>query len=103
MLLYDTLIELLSQNEILTVLAYEAGHWKKKHIFKRIIFSQIVGVLFIYIGFRVLQSEWLVSGFQITDSSFFVKLYLVAFFSSIISFFQTPKPQNPMRVKVFES
>jgi len=39
--LYDTLIENHSQEELVAVLAHEAGHFKKKHV----IFSMIFGIL----------------------------------------------------------
>ena len=31
-ILYDTLLEKMDNNEILSVLAHEAGHWKKRHL-----------------------------------------------------------------------
>ena len=35
--LFDTLLESMGNREILAVLAHELGHWKKKHIIKRIV------------------------------------------------------------------
>jgi STE24 endopeptidase len=47
--LYDTLIEKLSTQEIVSVLAHEVGHYKKNHI----IYSMIIGIITTGISFYV--------------------------------------------------
>lgn len=47
--LYDTLINDMSTNEIIAVLAHEIGHYKKKHTLTGIIFSIILTGLTLYI------------------------------------------------------
>jgi STE24 endopeptidase len=89
-ILYDTLLQKMNQDEILAVLAHEAGHWKKKHIMKRIIVSEIFGFIGIYISFRILKTDWLTNLFQIEPSTFFAKLVILGFLSSIVSFPFTP-------------
>jgi STE24 endopeptidase len=89
-ILYDTLLQKMNQDEILAVLAHEAGHWKKKHIMKRIIISEIFGFIGIYISFRILKTDWLTNLFQIEPATFFAKLVILGFLSSIISFPFTP-------------
>jgi STE24 endopeptidase len=85
-ILYDTLLEKMEEEEILAVLAHEVGHWKKKHILKRIIVSEIVGFIGIYISFRILQTDWLTQIFNISSPTFFTKLVILGFIGSIISF-----------------
>jgi STE24 endopeptidase len=89
-ILYDTLLQKMNQDEILAVLAHEAGHWKKKHILKRIVISEILGFIGIYISFRILQTNWLTDLFHIDPSTFFAKLVILGFIGSIISFPFTP-------------
>lgn len=96
-ILYDTLLQKMTHDEILAVLAHEAGHWKKKHIMKRIILSEIFGFIGIYISFRILQTNWLTDLFNIepsqsylAGSTFFAKLVILGFIGSIISFPFTP-------------
>ena len=89
-ILYDTLIEKMTHNEIIAILAHEAGHWKKKHIIKRILLSEVVGFISIYISFRIIQSNILTDLFHIETPTFFVKLVLLAFLGGIISFPFTP-------------
>jgi STE24 endopeptidase len=84
--LYDTLIETMNRDEILAVLAHEAGHWKKKHVLKHIITTEVIALVGIYIAFHVLQTDFLVHLFAIKQSSLFVKLILLGFIGSIILF-----------------
>jgi len=89
-ILYDTLLQKMNEDEILAVLAHEAGHWKKKHVLKRIVVSEILGFIGIYISFRILQTNWLTDLFNIEPSTFFAKLVILGLLGSIISFPFTP-------------
>jgi STE24 endopeptidase len=89
-ILYDTLIEKFDRDEILSVLAHEAGHWKKKHVLKMIIGMEIVSFVGIYISFRILRTDFLASLFEIQQSTFFAKLVLLGFIGGIASFPFTP-------------
>ena len=89
-ILYDTLLEKMDEDEILAVLAHEAGHWKKKHIIKKIVVSEIIGFVGIYVSFRILQTEWLTQIFNIEPPTFFAKLIILGFIGSIVSFPFTP-------------
>lgn len=85
-ILYDTLLENMKHDEILAVLAHEAGHWKKKHILKQIIVLEFLSLIGIYISFRILQTDFLVDLFQIKPDTLFAKLVILGFIGSIISF-----------------
>lgn len=89
--LYDTLLEKMDRDEILSVLAHEAGHWKKKHILKRIVMSEAIALAVIYAVYRVLLSNVLISLFHIDQNSLFAELILIGFIISILSF-----PFNPV-------
>ncbi len=84
-ILYDTLLEKMNNDEILAVLAHEAGHWKKKHVLKMIIASEAVAFIVIYISFRIIQSDFLAELFHIQNATFFTKVLLLGFLGSIIS------------------
>jgi STE24 endopeptidase len=85
-ILYDTLIEKFDRDEILSVLAHEAGHWKKKHVLKMIIAMEIVSFIGIYVSFRILRTDFLASLFDIQKSTFFAKVVLLGFIGGIVSF-----------------
>ncbi len=89
-ILYDTLLEKMDQDELLAVLSHEAGHWKKKHVLKLIVISEIISLAAIYISFMVLQTDFLTNIFHIEHDTFFAKVIILGFLGSIISFPFTP-------------
>jgi STE24 endopeptidase len=82
---YDTLLEKMDHDEILAVLAHEAGHWKKKHVLKTIIAVEFISFIGTYISFRIIQSGLLTDIFHISHETFFAKVIILAFMGSIIS------------------
>ncbi len=83
--LYDTLIEKMSNNEILSILAHEAGHWKKKHLLKYLILFESLSFIGIYISFRILQGDFLTTLFRIDESTFFAKIIVLGFLGGMIT------------------
>jgi STE24 endopeptidase len=84
--LYDTLIEKMGHNEVLAVLAHEAGHWKKKHLLKSIVATESIALVTTYISYLVLQSDFLPALFHVEQDSFFAKVVILGFLGSIVSF-----------------
>lgn len=57
--LYDTLVEKNSVNELVAVLAHEVGHYKKKHIQKSLVLSIIqTGVMLFILGYALRSPEF---------------------------------------------
>jgi STE24 endopeptidase len=83
--LFDTLIQQMSEDEILGVLAHEAGHWKKKHVLKMIAVAEVLSLAVAYIAFRVLQAHFLDGIFSIQDPTFFSSIVILGFLFSIVS------------------
>ncbi len=88
--LFDTLIDRMNHDEILSVLAHEAGHWKKKHLLKMIIVFEAVSLVGFYLAFRLLQSNFLPSLFQVSENTFFAKIVILGFLGSMVTFPFTP-------------
>jgi STE24 endopeptidase len=88
--LYDTLLELMDENEVLAVLAHEAGHWKKKHVLKMIAVTEMIALAVAYISFRLLKIDLLSAVFNIKGASFFAKIVVLGFIYSIVSFPAAP-------------
>ena len=84
--LFDTLLNKMTQSEVLAVLSHEVGHWKKKHILKRIVFVELISFAGAYAAFRLLKTDYLAGLFQIQDVTFFSKILVLGFLFSIISF-----------------
>ncbi len=102
-ILYDTLLQKLAADEILAVLAHEAGHWKKKHILKHLLLSEAMGFVSIYISFRILQTDWLTRTFQIQPETLFAKLVLLGLVGSLLSFPLAPIGSYFARKREYEA
>jgi len=85
-ILYDTLLDMMDHDEILAVLAHEAGHWKKRHVIKQIILTELLSFIGLYMAFRVMQTDFLTDLFRIGQETFFAKVVLIAFIGSIVLF-----------------
>ena len=86
--LFDTLIKELSEEEIVAVLAHEVGHYKEKHIYKSMILSVIqIGIMFFLLGY-FLKSSSVSRAFGIEIPSFHIALigftFLYSPFSSLL-------------------
>lgn len=88
--LFDTLLKNLSHDEILAVLAHEAGHFKKKHVIKRIVMIEALSLAVLFIAHKILNSEILIEIFNLQTTSFFAKIILLGFIGSLIMFPLTP-------------
>jgi STE24 endopeptidase len=82
-------MEKMDDDEILAVLAHEAGHWKKKHVLKMIAAFESISLAGAYMAFRVLKTDFL-SLFGFGEGSFFAKLIVLGFIFSIVTFPFTP-------------
>lgn len=82
---FDTLVEKLSTNEIVPVLAHEMGHYKKKHIFKMMAASILqMGIMF-YILSLFLNNEGLFAAFGMEHLSIYASLIFFGFLYSPIT------------------
>ncbi len=88
--LFDTLLEQMSEDEILAVLAHEMGHWKKRHVIKRILQTQTAAFLSLLAAFHLLAWEQLPALFNITEASFYSRMVLVGFLGFLAMFPLTP-------------
>jgi STE24 endopeptidase len=88
--LFDTLIEQMTQDEILAVLAHEVGHWKKRHVLKRIILTEMVAFAGLYIAYHLLQWDGLPGIIGSGPLSFYAKVIVVSFLGSLAMFPLTP-------------
>ncbi|MCK4690772.1 MAG: M48 family metallopeptidase, partial [Desulfuromonadales bacterium] len=88
--LFDTLIEQLSDKELLAVLAHELGHWRCGHLRQRLIKSQLVTLLSCWIAFTVLNSNVLPGWLGLNELSFAGQVFLFGWLVSLFGFFWTP-------------
>ena len=88
--LFDTLLNSHSADEILSVLAHEAGHWKKKHIMKQLVFTEIASLAVFYIIYLLLGWPLLYETFGFNQNLPYVGLLLIAALLGPIAFFLAP-------------
>lgn len=75
--LFDTLLEKHTDEEVLAILAHEIGHFQKKHIFKAMLSSVfLTGVLF-YSFSLLINHPFLFEGFKMSQMSVYASLILV--------------------------
>lgn len=88
--LFDTLLEQMNDDEIVGVLAHEAGHWKLGHIWKRLLTMQLISLFICWIAWRMLAWDGMLDWFGLVQLSFVGKVLLVGFLASLVSFPLTP-------------
>mgnify|MGYP006277506095 CR=1 FL=1 len=83
--LFDTLLQHHTNNEILTILAHEMGHFKNKHILKNFLISFLNSGLMLFILNLFLKNEQLFNAFKMENVSIYASLILFGFLYSPIS------------------
>ncbi len=84
--LFDTLLANHEDEEIIAILAHEAGHWKKKHVLKMLALSQIIALGGFYFAHKLTAGNFLVELFRLDIPTMQAKLLLVAFLGSLVLF-----------------
>lgn len=88
--LFDTLLEQLSKDEILAVLAHELGHMKKKHILKRMILMTGIALFYCWLAHALIGWQGLPLLVGMDDASFYARTVILFFLSGILTFPLTP-------------
>ena len=88
--LFDTLLASHGDEEILSVLAHEAGHWMKKHIIKQLVLLEILSLIGLFIVAKLLNWQLLYRTFGFSEQINYVGLFLVPVILSPLSYFMRP-------------
>lgn len=89
--LFDTLIKQMSHGEIVAVLAHEIGHWKKGHVWKRLLTAEVLAFGGAWLGFRLLTWPGLPGLLGLPgDLSFPARMVILGFIGSLALFPLTP-------------
>ncbi|MCU7939332.1 MAG: M48 family metallopeptidase [gamma proteobacterium symbiont of Bathyaustriella thionipta] len=100
---FDNLLDSLDDEEVEAVLAHELGHFKKKHIIKRLFtmtFMTLAG--FAMLGW-LMQQEWFYNGLGMTTPSIYAALVLFSIASPAFTFFLSPISAMISRKHEFEA
>lgn len=100
---FDTLLERLNGNEIEAVLAHELGHFKHKHVVKRIALLFVMSFLGLALLGWLKQQAWFYSGLGITEASDYMALLLFILVSPVFLFLLGPIMASYSRKHEFEA
>ncbi len=88
--LYDTLLEAHSNDEILAVLAHEIGHLKKGHIKKQFIMVSVASFVLFFVASKMITWNMLYEGFGFSSMPLYAGLFLAAVIWEPVGFFISP-------------
>ena len=88
--LFDTLLEQMADDEIIGVLAHEAGHWKLGHIWKRLVMMEAVSLIACWAAWVLLDQGIVARLFAIDPLGFVGQVLLLGFLASLCMFPLTP-------------
>jgi STE24 endopeptidase len=88
--LFDSLIQSHSQEEVLSILAHEIGHLKKNHIKKQLVISSIVSLFLFYLASELITCHVMYESFGFSNTPYYVGLFLVGILWEPVSFFLSP-------------
>ncbi|HUW25959.1 MAG TPA: M48 family metallopeptidase [Gallionella sp.] len=100
---FDTLLERLSGNEIEAVLAHELGHFKRRHVLKRIAASFTMSLGFLWLLDQLMQTAWFYEGLGVSTPSTALALLLFFMILPIFSFLLHPLLSAYSRKHEFEA
>jgi STE24 endopeptidase len=101
--LFDTLIQKLAQNEIEAVLAHELGHFRHKHIVKRIGIAFAVSLVFFGLLGYLMAESWFFAGLGVQSRSPAMALVLLTMAMPAFTFMFTPLMSLSSRKHEFEA
>ncbi len=77
--LFDTLIEKHTVEELVSILAHEMGHYKRKHIIQSIVLSVLTTGVMFYILSLFLNNRELSLAFQMKETSIYASIFFFGF------------------------
>lgn len=84
---FDTLMEILSDEELEAVLAHELGHFSLQHIRKRLVMGSLFSLVALWLLSWLMQQNWFYQGLGVPEPSLHSALLL---FMMVIPVFTTP-------------
>ncbi len=88
--LFDTLLASHSHDEIIAILAHEAGHWKQKHVFKNLVFTGVFSLVLLYLASTLIKWNLLYQLFAFQQVLPYVGLFLVWVLWDALALFLVP-------------
>jgi STE24 endopeptidase len=87
---FDTLLEGLTHREVEAVLAHEIGHFKHRHVQKRIVMVAIISLANLALLGWLMQQSWFYQGLGVSTPSTHTALMLFMLIMPVFTFFLNP-------------
>ena len=100
---FDTLLARLSINEVEAVLAHELGHFKHRHVLKRIVTTFAMSLGFLWLLGLLMQTDWFYQGLGVYTPSTALALLLFFMTLPVFSFLLGPIMSAYSRKHEFEA
>ncbi|MGC8744685.1 MAG: M48 family metallopeptidase [Verrucomicrobiia bacterium] len=88
--LFDTLIQQLSEDELLAVTSHEIGHYKHRHIIKSFLLSAITVGIGIYIVDLLIKTDWFYTAFGLSHQNPILVLLILFLIGESVTFWLAP-------------
>ena len=100
---FDTLLEALSGDEIEAVLAHELGHFKRRHVIKRIVLTFVGSFVFLWLLAQLMNAPWFFGGLGVQHQSTAVALILFFVALPVFTYWFHPLASYYSRKQEFEA
>lgn len=100
---FDTLLQRLTPAEMDAVLAHELGHFKHRHVMKRIAITFAVSLAFLWLLAQLMQAPWFYQGLGVNSQSTSLALLLFFMTLPVFSFLLQPLSSYYSRKHEFEA
>ncbi|MBS4096092.1 MAG: M48 family metallopeptidase [Sulfuricella sp.] len=100
---FDTLLERLQHHEIVAVLAHELGHFKLRHIVKRIVLIFAMSLAGLWLLGWLMQAPWFFAGLGVATPGTAIGLTLFLLVSPVFTFLLQPLMSFYSRKHEFEA
>ena len=100
---YDTLLARLQPVEIEAVLAHELGHFKHRHVLKRIVLTFLLTLAFLAALGQLMNADWFFAGLGVQAQNTALALILFFLIVPVFTFLLTPLMSQLSRHHEFEA
>lgn len=100
---FDTLLKMLSDDELEAVLAHELGHFRKKHILKSILISIVASFAALALLAWLMQNDWFYHALGVSTPSTYMALLLFSLMLPVFTFVFQPLLSLFSRKNEFEA
>jgi STE24 endopeptidase len=100
---FDTLLERLHPIEVEAVLAHELGHFKRRHVIKRVVMLFVMSLVFLAVLGQLINAPWFFNGLGVKSESTTLALILFFMVSPVFTFLLTPISNGLSRRDEFEA